>query len=79
MDFSLSPMVASDHIELQDDPKQDLAAHAAVNYRAAQAAIAGRNVRKAERREWAVAAVALLCLVASLGALLLAHAVYLWP
>jgi len=78
MAFSFSPMVPYDHIDLQDDSNHDLAAQAAVNYRAAQAAIEGRNIRNAERREWAVAAVAIACLMLSLAALLVAHAVYVW-
>jgi hypothetical protein len=78
MALSFSPMVTHDHIHSQDDP-QDLAAQAAVNYRAAQAAIQGRNTRKAERREWAVAGIAILCLTVCLWALVAAHAAYLWP
>jgi hypothetical protein len=78
MAFSFSPMVANDHIDSSDDPKQELAAQAAMNYRAAQAAIEGRKIRKAEYKEWAVAAVAIVCLMASLGALLVAHASYVW-
>ena len=78
MELSFSPMVPHDHIDSNDDLKLDLAAHAAINHRAAQAAIERRNTRKAARREWAVAAVAIVCLMLCLGALLVAHAAYVW-
>ena len=45
---------------------------------AAQAAIDGRRIRKAERREWIAAGVGLVLLIASLGALLVANAAQLW-
>ena len=59
---------------------EDLVAQEALeHHRAAQAAIDGRRVSKAARREWLAAAVGLALLVIALGALLLAHSSDIWP
>jgi hypothetical protein len=53
---------------------QDVLQH----YLAAQAAINARNLKKAQRMEWAAAAVGIVWLTLSLAALV-ANAAYFWP
>jgi hypothetical protein len=55
-----------------------VAQQALQHHLAAQAAMDGRRIKKAEIREWIVAGVGLALLVASLGALLVANAADVW-
>jgi hypothetical protein len=55
----------------------DVVSHDALqHYLAAQAAMEDRRIKKAVRREWAAAAVGMVWLMVSLGALLVAYAAY---
>lgn len=66
-------------VSVNDCLGQDLVAQQALQHHlAAQAAIDGRRIKKAEIREWIVAAVGLALLVVSLGALLVANAADVW-
>ena len=64
---------ASDRVD-HDVVARDALAH----HLAAQAAFDSRRIREAERREWAAAAVGILWLMLSLGALLVINAGYVW-
>lgn len=55
-----------------------IARDALAHHRAAQAAFDSRRIRKAERKEWAAAAVGIVWLILALGALLVANGGYVW-
>jgi hypothetical protein len=67
-------------VSVSDCMDDDLVAQQALQHHlAAQAAMDGRRMKKAERTEWLVAAIGLALLGLSLGALLLAKGANLWP
>jgi hypothetical protein len=49
------------------------------HYLAARAAIHDRKMKNLERTEWAAAAVGMVWLMASVGAVLVAYSSYCWP
>jgi hypothetical protein len=55
-----------------------IAQDALTHHLAAQAAFDSRRIKEAERKEWAAAAVGIVWLIVSLGALLVANTGYVW-
>ncbi len=72
--------VGMSEVSAADPVDDDLVSQAALQHHlAAQAAITSRQVKRAERGEWAAAAVGIALLAASLGTVVVASAAHVWP